>query len=335
MKKGTILISMVSVASFLLILLPIYQLTSTYQTLQQISRAIPISENVLRIAWISPAIGDPYWEEVKSGIQEVVNSKEVMIEVHGGYRRNTSEMVKDLQMAISAKVDGIITMGIDDPNFIQAVKQATESGIPVILVGVDVPTSLRKMYVGSDHVNAGRMLGDKVRVDLDKTTTPTIGIIGHTSDQTMQMLRIRGLETGLTQKTGVQILKQIYSLNEGHETRQTMNETNDLLNRVPLLDSIIVLNGEELDSVTSVIQQRLGSQKIKVYTFQDAPKVADLFDQGKLQAIVVDDPREMGRESMRKLYLWIKGEKLPLPDHSYTRTNLLTPIESRFRNEKH
>lgn len=335
MKKETILISTVSFISFLLILLPIYQLTNTYRSLQQVNRTVTLSEKVLRIAWISPAIGDPYWEEVQSGIQEVVNKDEVIVEVHGGYRRNTSEMVKDLQMAISAKVDGIIAMGIDDPNFIQAVKQATESGIPVILVGVDVPNSLRKMYVGADHISAGRILGDKVRVDLTKKSTSTIGIIGHTSDRTMQMLRIQGLEKSLMGQQGVQVVKQIYTPNEGHKAMQTMNQTNDLLNRIPNLDSIVVLNGEELEAVTRVIQQRVGLEKIQVYTFQDAPKVVDLFWKGKVQAMVVDDPRKIGTESMKNLLSWISGKKLPLPSYSFTETNLLTPIERRFRDEKH
>lgn len=335
MKKETILISVVSLVSFLLILLPIYQLTNTYRSLQQINQTVPLSEEVLRIALISPAISDPYWEEVQSGIQQVVNKKDVILEVHGGYRRNASEMAKDLRKAISAKVDGIIAMGVDDPNFIQAIKQATESGIPVILVGVDVPDSLRKMYVGSDHVSAGRILGDKVRVDLSKKSTSTIGIIGHTSDRTMQMLRIRGLEESLTGRKGIHLVKQVYAPHEGHETMQTMNQTNDLLNRVPNLDSIVVLNGEELESVTRVIQQRIGSEEIQVYTFQDAPKVANLFGKGKVQAMVVDDPQKIGTESMKHLLSWIRGEELPLPSHSYTEINLLTPMERRFRDEKH
>ncbi|MDQ0417127.1 ribose transport system substrate-binding protein [Croceifilum oryzae] len=335
MKKRTILISVVSLACVILILLPVYQLTHTYRSLQQIHKPASPGKETLRIALLSPAIRDLYWKEVQLGIQEVAKKQQVTVEVHGGYRGNALEMARDIQKVTSAKVDGIIAMGIDDPTFIQAVNQATESGIPVILIGTDVPNSLRKMYVGSDHVTAGRLLGDKVRVDLDKKSNPTVGIIGQSSDQTVAMLRIKGVEQSLASQKNMQVVKQIYDSSERNGTAQTMRQVHELLNRTSNLDAIIVSKGEELEAVIRVIEQRVGLNKIQIYTFQDVAQLTDLFAKGQVQAVVVDNPRKMGVESITYLLSWIKGEQLPLPSHVYTDSNLETSTGSRFRNEEH
>ncbi|SFX65452.1 ABC-type sugar transport system, substrate-binding protein, contains N-terminal xre family HTH domain [Thermoactinomyces sp. DSM 45891] len=335
MRKRNVLIGAISLACLLLIYLPIYQLTHTYQTLQQIHKPASSVKETFRIALISPAIRDLYFKEVESGVQEVAKKQGIMVEVHGGYKGNALEMARDIQKVTSAKVDGIITVGMDDPTFIQAVNQATEGGIPVILIGTDVPSSLRKMYVGSDHVAAGRILGEKVRVDLEKKSSPTVGIIGQSTDQMVAMLRIRGVEQSLASQKSMQVVKQIYDSSEKNGTMQTMSQIHELLNRTSNLDAIVVSKGEELEAVIRVIKQRVGLGKIQIYTFQDVAQLTDVFAQGQVQAVVVDNPRKMGEESIMHLLSWIRGEQLPLPSHIYTDSTLETSTGSRFRNEEH
>ncbi|SDZ16855.1 substrate-binding domain-containing protein [Thermoactinomyces sp. DSM 45892] len=335
MRKGKMLIGAISLACLLLLYLPVYQLTHTYRTLQQIHKPALSVKETPRIALISPAIRDLYFKEVELGVQEVAKKQGITVELHGGYRGNALEMARVIQKVTSAKVDGIIVVGIDDPTFIQAVNQATESGIPVILIGTDIPSSLRKMYVGSDHIAAGRILGEKVRVDLGKKSNPTVGIIGQSTDQMVAMLRIKGAEQGLASQKSMQVVKQIYDSSERNGMMQTMSQTHELLNRTSNLDAIIVSKGEELEAVIRVIEQRVGLGKIQIYTFQDVASLTDLFAKGQVQAVVVDNPRKMGEESIKYLLSWIRGERLPLPSHVYTDSTLQTSTGSRFRNEEH
>lgn len=299
-----------------LMLIPLIQLYESYQTLILHKGKHRLPEPKYRVVFIPPAVGDPYWEQVKDGISGVASAQEALLEVHGGYRFNVSEMVKAMRMAISSKVDGIIVMGVDHPDFIKAVNDATQKGIPVITVGIDAPQSLRKMYVGTDHIASGEALGKLIVQEMKRMGN--VGILGRQQSTTMQALRLQGLRRSFQHVPRMQVFEQIYDQKVGQEALETMNQMNGMLNEHPNLQSVIVLNGDEVDSVLRVISERMTTSNIKIYTFDDVPQAADSYYSGEVQGLIAHDPKQIGSVSMKYLLTWIEGKRLPLPHHVYT-----------------
>ena len=85
------------------------------------------------------------------------------LEVWGTYGKNEEEFLKNIEIAIQSKVDGILIQGMDTPEFKELTKvKASFNGIPVITVANDVPMSesLRRTYIGSDPFEAGKLMAD-------------------------------------------------------------------------------------------------------------------------------------------------------------------------------
>lgn len=313
-------------------LIPLFQLYQSYQTLMLQEGETHLVEPKYRVVFIPPAVGDPYWEKVRDGISQAASTRGVLLEVTGSYRFNVSEMVKAMKMAIYSKADGIIVMGVDHPDFIKAVNEATQKGIPVITVGVDAPQSLRKMYVGSNHVASGEALGHMIVQEMKGTGK--IGILGRQQSTTLQTLRLQGLNRFFQQAPRLQVFQQLYDQKMGQESMEAMNQINQMLNEHPNLQSIVVLNGDEVDSVLRVINERIRNTNIKIYTFDDVPQVANYYYRGEIAGLIVHDPEQIGNVSMKYLLTWIDGKALPLPHHVYTDFQVWDQNEQVLSHEK-
>lgn len=267
-----------------------------------------------RLVLITQELDTPFWNQVAAGAKEEAKASGASIEVWGSYNKDQDDFLKKLEIAIDAKVDGIILQGLDTEAFKNLTKvKAAFYGIPVITVGSDVPMadSLRRTYVGSDQFAAGQMIARQLIADMGKSGT--VILMGDDRQEYYQRQRIQGIDDVLKKYPGV---KTAYAKTE--ETReQVIATTQDMMNRLPDVDAFIAVNANIADAMIQEIGRRSQVGPYDIYSFDDSSDSLDLLKAGKLDGVLEQSPDKMGRMSVNLMVKWLSGEVMPLNTDGY------------------
>lgn len=267
-----------------------------------------------RLVLITQELETPFWDKVATGAMDEAEKEGVSLEVWGSYGNNQEEFLKQIEIAIYSQMDGIILQGLDTDEFKNLTKiKAASYGIPIITVANDVPMgdSLRKSYVGSNHYEAGKMIGEQLIADMG-----TVGEVAVMIDKQHQYFQEQRLE-------GIREVLQRYPTIDIHyiETEDTRKEviatTKDVLNRNPNINAFIVVNVEILAAMINEIERRSQIEPYFIYSFDDDYESITLLKQGKVDGIIEQAPEEMGKMSVKLILDWLNNMKVPLDLEGY------------------
>ncbi|MCM3740785.1 substrate-binding domain-containing protein [Oceanobacillus luteolus] len=267
-----------------------------------------------RLVLITQELETPFWDKVATGAMDEAEKEGVSLEVWGSYGNNQEEFLKQIEIAIYSQMDGIILQGLDTDEFKNLTKiKAASYGIPIITVANDVPMgdSLRKSYVGSNHYEAGKMIGEQLIADMG-----TVGEVAVMIDKQHQYFQEQRLE-------GIREVLQRYPTIDIHyiETEDTRKEviatTKDVLNRNPNINAFIVVNVEILAAMINEIERRSQIEPYFIYSFDDDYESITLLKQGKVDGIIEQAPEEMGKMSVKLILDWLNNKKVPLDLEGY------------------
>lgn len=272
-----------------------------------------------RLILVSQDSDTPFWNSVAKGAVEKAEQEGVMLEVLSNFGKNDEAFLSNLELGIHSRVDGIIVQGLDQEAFKELTKiKAAFYSIPVITVAEDVPMeeSLRRTYVGSDHYEAGKQIAEQLLEDMGNS-----GEVAMMFDQNphyYQTLRLKGIESVLKKHPGITLI----SIGTDPSKDKAMASTQTLLNDYPDVEGFIAINAEVTSGMVQEISRRKQIEPLFVYSFDDHADIESLLQQGKLDAIVAQDPEEMGRWGVELLIEWLEGDTVPLDFEGY-----FTPVE--------
>lgn len=286
-----------------------------------------ISEASYRLVLITKELETPFWDKVKVGALAAAARNNASIEVWGSYGLNEVDFLKNVEIAIASKVDGIIVQGLDTADFKQlAMYKATENGIPIITVANDVPMneSLRKTYVGSNHFEAGQMIARQLLSDMG--FAGKVVLMSEDRQEEFQRARLNGILEVL--KNYPKIQTEIVA--SGNMREQVVQATNLVMNNIPDIDAFITTTANNANAIIQEIEKRKQVGNFFIYSFDDSPETQLLVQQGKIDAIISQSPEVMGELSVDLMVQWLNGEQLPLnSDGYYTDIRVMKAEESQ------
>ncbi|RSK27580.1 sugar ABC transporter substrate-binding protein [Bacillus sp. HMF5848] len=267
-----------------------------------------------RLVLITQELDTPFWEQVSSGAKMQAEKDGASLEVWGSYENNNEEFLKQIEIAIYSKVDGIIVQGLDTDEFKELTKvKAASYGIPVITVANDVPMaeSLRKTYVGSNQRLAGEFIAKQL-VD-DMGAFGEVILIFDSSGEYYQTQRLEGIRDYLKSFPNVKIFEV-----ETSDTKEQVTATmKDLLNRMPNVDAFVAVNANFAGDMIEEIERRSNVEPYFIYSFDDDPASLSLLLQGKLDGMIEQSPYTMGELSVNLMMKWLNEEVYPLDLNGY------------------
>ena len=107
------------------------------------------------LVFVTPLIAHPVWLAAKEGFDDAAEEFGFRGDWVGPSVIDVDEMIKQIEVAIAEKADGIITQGLNPEAMVPVLKKADEAGIPVVVVNSDIPDAPRLAYLGTDPVNLG------------------------------------------------------------------------------------------------------------------------------------------------------------------------------------
>ena len=270
-----------------------------------------------RIVMITKELESPFTRELQVGFNRFAKESNMEVTVWGTYHANLIELLKYMDIAIASKVDGIVVQAMDGPEFVEKVKKATEKGIPVITVGVDAPTSLRKTYVGPDHSAEGELIGGQIARELKGHGM--VYLLSGSKMTSTEKLRLEGVERVLTAYPDIQLL-----IEEGNESElnQSKQLANRMLNRHPDLNMFVGLNAEAGTGVAEALKERGLGESENIYTFDDTPELREMVDTRRITATLTNDNTTIGETCLSLIRQWLQHADLPLPRDVHTKVSV-------------
>lgn len=309
-KVIVVLCSLCAVLGFFTVL----SVNKVLQSEWELPEAVKSEQERFRIVVITQELDTPFWKLVGEGAAKQAKKEEVSFELWGSYSKNQEDFLKQVEIALHSKVDGIIVQGLDTEEFQQLTRiKAASYGIPIITVANDVPVekSLRKTYVGSNHYDAGKMLMEQLVSDMGEQGE--VVLLGGAELEYSQRLRLKGMEDSLENYPGI---TSVY-VESGSSDEEAAAATQQALNKHPNVDAFIALNVRQAGTVMQEISRRTKLEPYYIYSFDDGSDASALLNEGKLDGIIEQSPEQMGEMSVALMLQWLRNEVVPLDSEGY------------------
>lgn len=262
---------------------------------------------------ISEELNNEYWRLVEKGAKAAGRRYHVSIEYNGPLQSNLSEHMKLIDMAISSKVDGIITQGLSEEKFTPLINKAMKKGIPVITVDTDAAKSKRVSYVGTDNYRSGYLAGKALIAGTKGKAV--VGIITGSFEASHQKLRVEGFKDAIKNKPGIKVV----DIKASNITKvQAAEKANEILSEHPDVNAFYGTSALDGLGIAQVIKRQGHEKKIYIISFDTLPETLQLMKQGFIQATVVQKPYKIGYESVKLMHEFKKGRHIPSTIHTDT-----------------
>jgi ribose transport system substrate-binding protein len=244
-----------------------------------------------RIIMLAHIYQNPYWQIIKQGAEEAAKYRGCIIEYNGPQAASVEESLKLFDMAINAKVDGILTYVQDESLYAPYINKASSVGIPVITVDTDASKSERIAYVGTDNIYAGEAAAKILCDHIDGALNIGIVMGGPTTNQ---IERVDGFKKYISSYKDAKIVDTQSSDSYMVEARLM---TEKMITNHPDINSIYCTSALDGAGAAKAIQ-KLNRTDIVIVCFDDLPETLDYIDKGIIYATIVQKPYEMGYKSV-------------------------------------
>lgn len=245
---------------------------------------------------IGEEIDNAYWHLIEKGANQAAKEHRVFLEYLAPEKANNDQVLKIIDRMISVKVDGIITQGVEEEQFIDLVKKGSEREIPIITIDADIKNSERKAYVGSDNYYAGQIVGEAV---MKQTVGEQfVGIIAGRLEAKNQQQRIAGFKDVIESTDRIHIVE----ITESNITQVgAAQATYSLLKRHPSLTALVGLSTLDGIGIVEGLQEIAPNKEMFITAFDTLPDTLSFIHEGEIDITIAQHPEAMGYESVETL----------------------------------
>lgn len=211
----------------------------------------------------------------------------------------------DLVRNISrSKPAGILLAALDSKALIPPVTEAMKSGVPVAMVDSGIDSDVPVASITCDNYEGGYMAGvEMARLLGGKGLVANLGIqAGSVSSQ-----RSVGFNDAIAKYPNMKVLPVQWT---NADAATSMNIATDLLTGNPSLAGFFSACAPTATGICQALKARGLDRKVKVVTFDPSPEILSLFDNGTINAIIAQDPYQMGYQGVSAIDRFIRHEKI-------------------------
>jgi len=244
------------------------------------------------LVWIPKTTNSTFWLAVLEGAKKAaaeLGYKEVL------YKGTPSQtdiagqvnLVNDM---VSRKVAGILIAATDAKALVDPVEKAIAAKVPVVTLDSGVDSQKPYAYIATDNIAAAKTAADVLAGLINNKGI--VGDIGITAGSQTGREREEGFVNRMKEKAPeVKVLPVQYT---GCDPAKSLNIATDMLTGNPTLVGFYGACDGPGTGIAQLIKQRGLKGKIKSVSFDVSPDQFLLFLDGYLDALIVQDPFQMG-----------------------------------------
>ena len=251
----------------------------------------------LNIVFIPKSNDQDFWVFMRQGVDKAIRETgDVDLTWRGpAYNDDTDSQIKILQVYTKPGIDAIIIAPTDRTRLAEPIREATASGIKVIVVDSAVSGDDYQNFITTDNYAAGtlaaRRLAGLLNGEGNIAVLRTVKGSASTDD------RARGFIDTLKQSyPKLSIVADIYG---GGSRGRTMRSGERLLKSTSKIDGIFAVNESSSDGMLRALRNQGRSGKIKFVGFDSTDFLIEGLERGEIDGLIVQNPREMGYLGMK------------------------------------
>jgi ribose transport system substrate-binding protein len=262
----------------------------------------------MSIAVIPKGATHEFWKSVKAGADEA--AKELGIEIlwKGPVKEdNLEDQIKVVEDFTTAKVAGIVLAPLDDTGMRVPVNEAIKQGIPVVIIDSGLNEVETTSFVATDNFKGGQMAGEEI-----------VRLLGGKGRVIMMRYAEGSASTEEREAGFLDVVKKaagitIVSDNQyGGATTESAQKTaeNLLASFSGKFDAIYCPNESTTFGTLRAFEDAGVAGNVKFVGFDASDKLINGLKAGKINALVVQNPRKMGYLGVKTVVQHIRGESV-------------------------
>ena len=288
-----------------------------------------------KIAYIIPSHTIDFWINVLAGIeQEAARSDGVEIIVYDS-KLDPELQENNARKAVSQGVSGIIISPVDTVSCSVILDIASAAGIPAVICDIGTDRGSYLSFIGTNNRGGASAVGKYMTYRLDERSLPQgeIVIIGISQARANGIDRTQGFLSALD-GTAYTFVKLVESLE--YTASEAEVDFSRLLTDHPGIVGVFTEHDDATIGVARVLDRKRLTHEVIHVGFDGSPFSVQLIKEGKLSAASMQQPVEMGRQSVRQLVAFYNGKpvarKVVVPTLLVTRENVFE-IEPQLIDE--
>jgi ribose transport system substrate-binding protein len=280
-----------------------------------------------RIAVIPKGTTHDFWKSIHAGALQAASERDnVEILWEGPAKEDQRhEQQQIVERFISEQVDAIILAPCDRNTLVAPVEGAIKQGIPVAIIdsGLELPPSIRAHdhylgYIATDNRQGG-VVGAKRMLDLLKgKKSPNVLMIRYQAGSESTEQREAGFRDTIRSHGDITFIEAADEAGATVDSAQKVAER--LVSDHKDLDGIFAPNESSATGVLRALELLDRVRSVRLVGFDASQILINALEVGKIQGLVVQDPFDMGYQSVLRALDYLDGK--PLPEHRTHYTNL-------------
>ena len=276
---------------------------------------------------------DPFWDAMRKGMNKA--AKDLELESAGlkvfldkGDFSEEKQLNKLQQYATQSDIAAVAISSVDSKNrgIADAMRELRKKGVHVITVDSDMDRErfrdTRFAYLGTDNIVGGKELGRcaKGLLPAGGKYAAFVGLKAVAN----AMERTSGFQNG----AGDNFVRAEY-LGDGGDENQAQENVKTALNNHPDLKTLVGIWAYNAHAIVEVVRQRKVRDRVKVVVFDAAPLALTDMEAGDIDAMVVQNPYQMGYLATRLMKALVEddGEAIAelYPDYDPEKKEFTSP----------
>lgn len=268
-------------------------------------------EKPLNIVFVTPLIAHPVWDVARNGFEDALEEFGVDGSYVGPQGIDPADMVNQIELALIAGADGIITMPIAPTAMRPVFKKCAEKGVPVVFVGSVDPESESIAFIGTDEANLGKMGTEGIKAYYSAMGNPPLKahILQSTMDASFANKARDGyLEAMKDYKGGFEMV-----LNEPCNSDMViaMQKYEAAFKAYPEINLVIGVCGEAGPAAAKVVNEMGLRDEITIIAIDDVAETMDWLKDGAIYGVMAQNFYKMGNYGVELLVDYLRDGKKP------------------------
>jgi ribose/xylose/arabinose/galactoside ABC-type transport system permease subunit/ABC-type sugar transport system substrate-binding protein len=258
------------------------------------------------IAVVPKSVGLFYWGTVHAGAAAAAKKYHVTIDWKGTETEtDVSGQVNILQDFINRHVDGIAFAATDAHGLVSIANSAKAQGIPVVNIDSGLSPQTPPL-VATDNISAAGKAADILNQLVGGSGQ--VALLPFVPSAATSIQRQQGFENQLKKYPGLQLAAVQYSQSD---ISKALSETENILTAHPNLKGIFAANEPGVIGAVRALQERGLTGKVKVVGFDNAPDEVSALANGSVQALIVQNPYQIGYQGVVETLNLINHKSVP------------------------
>src|SRR3954468_5233042 len=260
----------------------------------------------LKLAFVTNNASE-FWKIASAGVHKYEKEAGIQVDIKMPPNGKVEEQNQILENLVTQGYDGIAVSAIAPNDQVAAINKAATKTI-VICHDSDAPKSNRKLYIGTNNFEAGKVLGAEIVKLLPSGGKMAVFVGTLSADNAAQ--RLRGIEEAIKGHN----IEIVAKKEDATDRAKARSNVEDVINAYPDLSLVCGLWSYNGPAIAAAVDASGKKGKVLAAVFDEEQGTLDGIRSGSIQCTCVQKPFQFGYLSSKWLHdLATKGDAVQLP----------------------